>query len=232
MERNVLISLLTKLGAKFTEKIAKARAITKITRYIEKKGVPAKLTADETEALIEMGVDMETAAEANVLSLDAIILSVGEVECKPALNAQVPIKELASRLDVDVKAIKKLIKTDDYEDITLSSENDVFLTLTGKKKAQKLLKAVKKAVQKMTKKTAPRQSNARPRRVNIICNALSNITKAISIEDLATSINKDMITAGGKDNPKQALHHLRVILPVAVNFDVIAFNTNGEVIKG
>lgn len=58
VDRKDLLALLDKMGAEYTSKITVARAKAKLKRHIEKKGLPGKLTKNETITLKGIGVDV------------------------------------------------------------------------------------------------------------------------------------------------------------------------------
>lgn len=100
---------------------------------------------------------------------------------------------------------------------------------------------VKKSSSKKTsgkKDTAKKSSSKKPsskkgkKRLDCLCDALRKLPKSgKTLEDVAANANDDYIKAGGDDNAKQSLHHLMVILPALVAFDIVKVE-DGKVFPG
>ena len=54
VKRDVVLGLLKKLGANFTEDISDERAVKKLKRYVEKEGLPDEYTKEEADVLVAL----------------------------------------------------------------------------------------------------------------------------------------------------------------------------------
>lgn len=76
---------------------------------------------------------------------------------------------------------------------------------------------MKKSKQKSKKKT-----KAKKKRIDYICDEVKNLSKeGASLEGIAKRANQKYVKNGGDDNKKQTHHHLRVVLPVLINFELV-----------
>jgi DNA-binding transcriptional regulator YiaG len=85
-------------------------------------------------------------------------------------------------------------------------------------------KTAKKTTRSKAKKKAPATEKAgKPTRMDCACDELKALRAKTgkTIDELAAQLNAAYVEAGGKDNLKQSLHLLRVILPAAENFGIV-----------
>jgi len=123
------------------------------------------------------------------------------------------------------KLSKKCIKAG-KDNITVQGTEPKDKAKAGKSKAGKS----KAGKSKTGKSKAKAKKTPSKKRVNFICEILKNLPKSgKSREQIAEQANKAYVKAEGSDNEKQTMHHLLVVLPVAIDFGVVTMK-DGNVI--
>ena len=100
----VILGLLDKLGASYTKKISEGRARKKLTRYVEKHGVPEEMDENEIELMEDMGLLDEKKTEKKTSKKDQ--KPKGKKKTTATLNAATPIREL---VEINVTSISAML---------------------------------------------------------------------------------------------------------------------------
>jgi hypothetical protein len=96
----------------------------------------------------------------------------------------------------------------------------------GEVQAPKVGKAGKKdKPAKQQKASGEKTKTKSKKRIDCLTDALKKLPKAgHTLENIAKIANDEYVKSGGEDNLKQTLHHLQVVLPVAVNLGYVSVN--------
>jgi len=97
------------------------------------------------------------------------------------------------------------------------------ISIVGEGPAAAKSKGAKGAKGKAAPKAAKVKATPKTKRIDCVCAMLKKLpVKGASIEQVAKLANSMYIKAGGDDNEKQTLHHLRVVLPTLKSFGIVA----------
>lgn len=73
------------------------------------------------------------------------------------------------------------------------------------------------------------ESKKTKKRIDCICDVIKSLPKSgLTVDEASERANKDYIKAGGDDNLKQTVHHLRVILPAVLGLGCATMNDDGK----
>jgi len=105
------LAILTKMGVEFTDEISTERAAAKITRNVEKKGIPDDLSAEEKGALVELGFDEPKSKKEETVAKEDKDEEEDEKPVKKKHKEEAaeeePKKKSAKKEDEDEKPAKK-----------------------------------------------------------------------------------------------------------------------------
>lgn len=168
------------------------------------------LKVEKTKAVsLFMALGFKTASKWDAKKLHEKINAIEEAPAEP-LDDEVLDGLLDEILGSDV------IEIIDEEKPAKAKDEDEDEEEKPAKKSKKAAKKEKKAKKEKVKRFC---------RIDSLCNVLKNLPKkGTTAEDIAKTANEKYVSNGGDDNEKQSLHHLHVILPALINFQLVVKN--------
>jgi len=114
VSRDVVLEMLKKMGASFTPDISTERAVKKLTRYVEKNGLPDDYTPAEVEVMVALNlaeVDPKEAAKAAKAAKSKAKKSSGKKDKAPAKKEAKPKAPKKPAVDWMVTATQAILKS-------------------------------------------------------------------------------------------------------------------------